>query len=344
MSFENKFSRLMRNTGPARILIPIGIALLIFGIILVIFNSGDYIETTGTVLEDSVETGTDDNGQKQYTVKFEYEANGQKYSNGEFANIDKQYKKNDTIKVFYDAKDPTKITNTKSGKILPIALIAGGVIAIGLGVYLTMKAFKKSKQTDIEAPAATKAAKEELEQIKSAEGVTEYYFRWDGNSLRPGYLIEDADRKPLFEGKMLKNALIGAREFQFTDHTTGTVTDHQVGHTMTTEYNEELFSNKSGFKIDGKNVWDLLHERGLRIETSLFSKFPYAKYDVTKGGEAYARIESSSVYVHEDEEAQHKLVVPTGRMYYRFWTADNDFESLFLIMFALSDSEQTVAE
>lgn len=45
-----------------------------------------------------------------------------------------------------------------------------------------------------------------------------------------------------------------------------------------------------------------------------------------------------SGYIIEDEEAQHKVKMPSGRMYYHFWTASNDMELLFLTIFAISFS------
>ncbi len=143
---------------------------------------------------------------------------------------------------------------------------------------------------------------------------------------------------------MLKNNPIGARIFEFSDHTTGVVKEHEVGHTTTETFNNKFFSVRSWFKLDGKNIFDVLHDRGLRMTTDLHSKFPYAVYDIAKDGKAFARIESSSMYVHEDEEAQHKVIVPYGRYYYRFWTSSKDFESIFLTIFAISETEQAVVE
>ena len=120
--------------------------------------------------------------------------------------------------------------------------------------------------------------------------------------------------------------------------------EHEVGHIVTESFNDEYFSASSSFKFDGKNIWDVLHERGLRLSTDLRSRFPNISYDVSRNGRPFARIESCSKYVHEDEEAQHKLVLPIGRYYYRFWTDSSDFETLFLTIFAVSESEQTIVE
>lgn len=39
----------MRNTGPAKFLIPVGLILIIFGIILLGMNTDNYVETVGKV-------------------------------------------------------------------------------------------------------------------------------------------------------------------------------------------------------------------------------------------------------------------------------------------------------
>ncbi len=341
MGIENKFARLMRDSGPARALVPIGIILIVVGIILLGFNTDSFEKTVGAITAVTEADFTDD--QRQYDVAFTYEVNGKQYE-GSFANLNGSFRVGDEITVYYDPENPEKITNGKLGGFFAPLMIVAGAGAIGFGVFKTVKAFQKSRRLDQSAPSPESIPGADFEGFKTAPGVTEYYFRFDGHSLKPGYLIEDAERKVLFEGKMLKNALVGARGFEFSDHTTGKVSEHEAGHTVTQTYNNEFFSARSWFKLDGENIWDLLHARGLRMATSVLSKFPNVVYDVARNGEAFARIESCSMYVHEDDEAKHKIAVPTGRMYYRFWTNADDFETLFLIMFALSETEQAITE
>ena len=174
--------------------------------------------------------------------------------------------------------------------------------------------------------------------------MTEYYCRYDGATLKPGYILEDAARKVLFEGKMTKQAVIGARTYSFIDHTTGRTVEHEVGHTVTQTYNDNGWSASSWFKFDGQNVWDLLHARGLRLKTNVRSKFPNVTYEISSSGLPFAVIETSGKYVHEDEAAEHKLNVPVGRFYYRVWTNTRDFEALFLTIFAISETEQMIVE
>lgn len=339
MNFENKLARLMRNTGPARVFVPMGLVMIVFGILMLGFKTDDFVQTTGKIT--SVEEYINSENQKEYDVGFTYEVDGKAYE-GLFANLSGGFSEGADITIYYNPENPEQTTNSKLGGFFAPLLIALGALAIGFGVFQTTKAFKKSKALDESAPGAS--SESAFEGFRNAPGVTEYYFRFDGNTLKPGYIVEDAARKVLFEGKMTRNALVGARMFLFVDHTTGRETEHEVGHTVTNSYNDEFFSIKSSFKFDGENVWDALHNRGLRMTTSLFSKFPRITYNVTKDGAAFAQIETSSRYVHEEDEAQHKLVVPAGRMYYRFWTASDDFDSLFLTIFAISETEQTFTE
>ena len=334
---ENKFARIMRNTGPARFFVPFGVLLVIVGIVLMVMTSGNYVETTGKVL--SVEEQVNSENQKEYEVTFEYTVEGQRYE-GTLGGLSEAYKAGDDIKIFYDAEKPEKTTNSKAGKIIAPIMIGVGALAAAFGVYKTVKAFKKSKELD----QVAKAPAVDFADFKQAPGVKEIYCRHDGKALKPGYILEDADRRVLFEGKMTKQAVIGARTFEFTDHTTGAVREHEVGHTMTQSYNDEFFSVSSWFKFDGRNVWDLLHERGLRMTTNLRSKFPNLIYEVSRNGAAFARIETSGKYVHEDEAAQHKVNVPVGKFYYRIWTNSDNMETLFLTIFAISETEQTVVE
>ncbi len=334
---ENKIARFLRNTGPARFFVPLGIILIVFGIILLSFKTDSYLETVGKVTE-VYETRNAENSQV-YDVTFTFNVDGKEYT-GVFDELTEEYKVGDDIKVFYNPEDPTQTTNSKLGGIIAPVMIGLGAVALVFGVFKTVKAFQKSKELD-RTPKADPVA---FEGFKQSVGVTEYYCRHDGVMLKPGYILEDVARKVLFEGKMTKQALVGARIFEFSNHVNGGVAEHEVGHTMTQTYNDNGWSAKSWFKFDGKNVWDELHDRGIRLQTNMRSKFPNFTYEVSKDGRAFAILETSGKYVHEDEAAEHKLNVPVGRYYYRVWTNTRDFETLFLTIFAISETEQAVVE
>lgn len=341
MNAENKFARLMRNTGPARFFVPLGVILIVVGIILFGFNTDDYLETTGTIT-DVLECAHGADEERQYDVTIAYKADGKDYETT-LGNMTGDYKVGEEMTLYYNPENPQEITNSKMGGFIAPILIVVGAAALVFGIYSTIRAFKKSRELDNAVPGG-RFPSEAFENFKNAPGVTEYYFRFDGHAFKPGYIAEDADRKPLYEGAMTKQALVGARTYEFRDHTTGITETHEVGHTVTQTYDDEFFSAKSWFKFDGKNIWDVIHDRGIRISTDFHSKFPYCIYNIAQNGAPLARVETCGVHVHEDEAAEHKINIPTGKMYYRFWTASKDIDSIFLTIFAISETEQGVVE
>lgn len=341
MSVENKFAKFMRNTGVARFLVPFGIVMIVFGAIMSGFNTDTFEETVGKVTDVYEHIDATDQGkEKKYDISFSYTVGGKQYD-GLFADMPEEMKVGDDIKVYYDPADPNRATNAKIGKFVGPAIMGAGVLVIAYGVFTAVKAFKKSRELDAKAPAAESV---QFDGFKTAPGVTEIYVRFDGNGLKPGYIMEDADRNVLYEGKMVKQALVGARPYEFVNHVTGTVQTHEVGHVMTQSFNNEFFSTKSWFKFDGRNVWDVLHDSGMRLETDLVARFPNLAYNLSRDGRPVARIETSGMYVHEDEAAQHAVNLPIGRYYYRIWTNAEDLDALFLTVFAISETEQTVVE
>ena len=343
MSFENKAHRFMRNTGPARFLIPFAIVIIIMGVVMMTMFSGNMIETTGTVTK--VEETYDTDNELVYDVYFRYQAKGKSYDNW-FPELHEEYKTGDKIAVYYDEKNPEKISNTKNTKLWAFGMIGVGGLMLAYAVYSLVHSTKKSADLDRKAveDMDNLDKQEEYQTRERSDEEIEYYCRFDEVMLKPGYIVEDADRNILLEGKMLKNNLIGPRTFAFINHTTGKTEEHEVGHTVTVTMNDEYFSRNATFKFDGKDIWDYLHELGIRIETDLHSKFPKAVYTATQYGNPLVRIENSSVYVHEEDEAEKTIALPASQFYYRFWTKEKDLSLPFLVIFALSESDQRIAE
>ena len=142
MNTENKLTRLMRNSGPARVLVPIGIILIVFGIIMFLFRpAGELVETVGTVT--SVTEATADGDGKEYDVGFSYTVDGREYQNV-FPNLTGTFSIGDAIKVFYDSENPGNVANTKSGGFIAPVLIIFGVLAIAYGISKSARAFKRA--------------------------------------------------------------------------------------------------------------------------------------------------------------------------------------------------------
>lgn len=365
---ENKLGRFFRNTQALSFCLVAGIALLVMGILFVVNAPDHYEEATGTVTaireyeEETTEPDTGTRFETHYEVSFVYRVRGTEYNNS-FDYLTNDYKVGDKITVWYNPEKPDQISNTKNVFLFGIIMIVAGAGFLFLGIFLTVRAFKKSKRLD--------QLKEEVTHRQRADGtvaagnalagdpldkdaLTEYYVSLDKKKFtNPGYLVEDRERHLVFEAPMTKNAMVGPRTFTFVDHLTHKTKEHAVGHTVTSRVessatlSNSFFNTRSWFKFDGKNIWDYLHENGIFIETSVFSEFPRFVYDVTLNGQYFARIETCGQYVHEeDAEAHHHINPPIGKYYYRVWTnaADSEFEILFLTVFAISETEQTVVE
>ena len=126
-------------------------------------------------------------------------------------------------------------------------------------------------------------------------------------------------------------------------------------HVALVDDKEAIYFNYAGLnQINRLGNYDMRPEQGyyprnigdMRLNLGGAGPFEtyFSTYNVAKDGLPFARIESSSVYVHEEDDAEHKVKIPTGRMYYRIWTNSSDFDLLFLVAFAISETEQAVVE
>lgn len=340
----NKIARLFRDTGPLRFLLPVGIVLIIFGIFMLKLTPQKYEQTTGTItaVTETLDT-TDDVTRTVYDVEFDYTVDGKVYHSS-FSGLSDRPAEGDRITVYYDPADPSRISNTKSTGLIGIILIIIGVICIAGGIFSAVKLFGKSRRLDEQIRQASGGSEPPRIAPPPKEQQKEYYISFDGHSLKPGYVMEDGERNVVYEAAMTKNALVGSRLFTFTNHVTGESAEHEVGHTVTSSFDNEVFSTSSWFKFDGKNVWDVIHEQGVRINTDVASKFPNLTYVISKNGRYFATAQTSGRFVHEEDAAEHKLNIPVGKYFYRVWTNESDLDLIMLTVFAISETEQTFVE
>lgn len=343
---ENKLARFFRATGLARFLLPLGLVLIVMGAFLGFNAPKELTETVGSVTRSEAYQETDSDGMTRdyYEVFFRYTAEGKEYD-GSFPGYDEPMQAGQELKVYFDSKDPKSYTNTKDGGLIGMVMMAAGVVILVLAVLSAVKAVKKQRALDQQIKDATGKDKVPTVTAPPKQELTEYYVLYDGHTFKPGYIMEDKNRSPVYRAEMTKNAVVGGRSFTFTNHKTGRSADHNVGHTVTQSFDDEFFSRSSWFKFDGENIWDLLHKKGVRIATDLRSRFPMSVYTVSVNGSFFATVENSGIYVHEEDAAQHKLNPPAnGKYYYRCWTRETDMDLLFLVIFAISETEQPVVE
>jgi len=160
-----------------------------------------------------------------------------------------------------------------------------------------------------------------------------YLFKPDKKFLKQGFFMEDENKNVIYEAKMAKFALIGAFEFEFVNHKTNTSNVHKIGHTLTSSESGMLHmvSIKSSFKLDGQNVWDYLHELGIRIDSKLSSNKIGMTYVVSLKGQDFATIATSS--------PNGKSLI-TNPYCYDVTTDDENLDLAFLVTFAIARTEQ----
>ena len=335
---ENKLARFMRNTGNLRVFLPLGLILIVVGVIMYMNSPSKYAETTAKIT--NVNEYKNNDNETVYDYDLEFTVDGKTYTSI-FAAMPDKKNVGDTVTIYYDPANPESTSNTKHTGMISVVMAVAGVAMVAFSVLSTVKKVQKSRELD----AKTRPADGNVRVAPlPKDQLTEYYVAFDGSTLKPGYTVEDKNRKVVYEMTMTKQALVGARTFEFRNKLTGRTQEHAVGHTTTVSYNNEIFSQTSWFSIDGKNVWDVLHEQGVRIDTDIASKFPKMIYTMSQNGRFFATIETSSMYIHEEDEAQHKIRIPYGKWYYRCWTNEQNLDLLFLTVFAISETEQAVVE
>ena len=143
----NKVFTFFRESATARFFIPLGIVLIVFGVIMFTINkeNQNYLKTEAVVSKTDLvqESYIDENNntvEATYKVYVKYTVDGKEYDEelGELSG----YEKNQKITIYYDPKDPSKITQTKS-LILPIVIIIAGIVSFIGGIMSGLSAIKK---------------------------------------------------------------------------------------------------------------------------------------------------------------------------------------------------------
>jgi preprotein translocase subunit SecD len=111
-------------------------------------NNQNYIEIEAIVsnVKLSQEEYTDIDGNRvdaTYNVTVKYTVDGKEYD----AKLDdvSEYNVGDKMKIYYNPKDPSQITQTKS-LIIPIVIVVAGIISLVGGIMSGLNAIKRYKK------------------------------------------------------------------------------------------------------------------------------------------------------------------------------------------------------
>ena len=146
----NKLAIFLRESVTARFFIPLGLILIVVGIVTFVINkeNQNYIKTEAIISNTELveEEHLDTNGdvvEATYKVYVKYTVDDKEYDEelGELTDI----KIGEKITIYYNPQDPSKITQTKS-LILPIILVIGGIASLIGGIMSGLNAIKKYKK------------------------------------------------------------------------------------------------------------------------------------------------------------------------------------------------------
>ena len=146
----NKLFSFMREYSLARFLVPAGIMLIIFGVVMFVISNKnqDYIKIEATVANVMEEQETNVDGDGTYTttvynVTVNYTVDEKEYTQT-LDNVSK-HKVGDKMIIYYNPKDPNQITQTKS-LILPICITIGGIALLTSGIISIVNVAKSHKK------------------------------------------------------------------------------------------------------------------------------------------------------------------------------------------------------
>ena len=151
----NSIATFFRESGTARFLIPLGIILIVFGVIMFVSDdhNKNYIEIEATVSKSTLvkEETTDAEGNvesAEYDTFVKYTVDEKEYETE--LGITFEHKVGEKIKIVYNPKDPSVISQPASPIINTIVLVSGVGILVG-GIISAVNAvnrYKKMKEQE----------------------------------------------------------------------------------------------------------------------------------------------------------------------------------------------------
>ena len=315
-------------------LLLVGLAMIAFGVYLGFFQAQGYVRTTAVITRVEEDPDSVDPNEPQYIATVRYTVDGRDYTE-KLDSSDPGYKQGKEIKIKYDPANPANVTRDSAG--IAVYLMAAGALLSAAMVYSFVKNKKqREKLAEIRQPGSLFGA--------SRRSVTErkLYFLTDLGTAKGGCHIEDENRNVVYEAVCTRFSLLADSEFEFVDHTMNRKTPHLVGKTATnTSDGFFVLDNHSTFTLDGEDIWKLLHNNGIRIQTGLNGlKWAYTIY---RNDVEIAQAVNTNKKVHEeDADAAGMLARIPFPGFYRIRTYEENLDVIFLVLFAIGRTDMAI--
>ena len=171
--------------------------------------------------------------------------------------------------------------------------------------------------------------------------MAKYLLKPITGTVKQGFILYDSNENEVYKTQMTKFKIFGASPFEFKNMITNNIEKHTVGKTVTITENHgndiagqimNVVTTRSGFKFDGVKIFDYLHDKGIRIESTINTEKVGMKYNISLEGKPIATIANSS-------PKGKSLITFDG--YYDVECDENDLDIVFLVAFAIAKTEQT---
>lgn len=139
-----KLIALVRNSPILRFLLPMGIFILIFGIVFTVTTPKEYAETVGTFTraEEYTELDGDNIRHTYYEGYFTYSVDGKAYE-GSFPGYSDPPAVGEKLTVYYDPANPSSVSNSANTGMIGMILIGVGALLLAGSVFLGVKALRQ---------------------------------------------------------------------------------------------------------------------------------------------------------------------------------------------------------
>lgn len=111
------------------------------------------------------------------------------------------------------------------------------------------------------------------------------YHAFHYGKMNQSFKLEDENNKSLYEANLVKFKLFSASDFEFVNHVTVSTSAHKVGKTVSVSEGRAgiSMSTASYFKLDGKNCFDILEEKGYSFRLLAKPDILHPEFALTDG-------------------------------------------------------------
>ncbi len=312
----------------------IGIAFLVFTFMSFTTPQSDLVETTAEIV-DVVKGATSDD--ESYVIINYATEDGTRYENVRYDAYSSGWKTGKEIKIMYDANDPSHVTSTTPRWVINAitGIVGVGAILFGVASFRRRKnkyngAADEHNQTDVIQPDVDAV----LELQNSDEKRERYYFRF-GGKLNQSYIVEDKERRTIYDITQEKMELIKPFKYTFINHLTGRSVAREITHTTSTSTGNDSYEMVTDrwFKIDGVNCWNVIASKGYGYTTNMDGRFARS-YNVTRYGVPAAYIEAASYKHLFDDSRKGDIIAQPG--VYRIDCRPSDLDDIMLVAFCIA--------